>query len=86
MSFKGELAKLADKIQSIPERPILTATIVLFLLGVIVIGLSFFYYTKGEFYEGLLTEAHGMLFDLAIIGILLYWLNQNGQTRQRISR
>jgi len=31
-----------------------------------------------------LIEAHGMLFDLLIIGILIFWLNKNGEKRQRI--
>jgi len=84
MSLKAKFSELGEKIRSIPEKPILTATIILFLLGLIVIGLSFFYYNSTTFYTSLLAEAHGMLFDLAIIGILLYWLNQNGQTRQRI--
>ena len=34
--------------------------------------------------KGLARQAGIEMFDLAIIGILLYWLNQNGQTRQRI--
>src|SRR5690606_40722404 len=31
-----------------------------------------------------LAEAHGMIFDIAVIGILIFWLNKNGETRQRI--
>ena len=84
MSFKSKFSELGEKIRSIPEHPILTATIILFLLGLVVVGLSFYYYSSNTFYTSILAEAHGMLFDLAIIGILLYWLNQNGQTRQRI--
>lgn len=84
MSWNAKFSNLGEKIRSIPEHPILTATIILFLLGFVVIGLSFFYYDSKTFYTSLLAEAHGMLFDLAIIGILLYWLNQNGITRQRI--
>ena len=73
-----------ERVRSIPEHPILTASLVLLFLGIFVIGLSFFYYPLTTFYQSILAEAHGMLFDLAIIGILLYWLNENGQTRQRI--
>jgi uncharacterized protein YjbI with pentapeptide repeats len=32
----------------------------------------------------ILGEAHGMVFDIAIIGMLIFWLNQNGEIRQRI--
>ena len=86
MSSKKNLANILEQIRSIPEKPILTASIVLGILAVMVFGLSFSYYAAAGngFYQSILAEAHGMLFDIAIIGILLYWLNQNGQTRQRI--
>lgn len=32
----------------------------------------------------LLIQGHGMMFDIALIGMLLYWLNQNGEKRSRI--
>ena len=32
----------------------------------------------------MLVEAHGMLFDIAVIGILIFWLNKSGEMRQRI--
>ena len=38
----------------------------------------------GEFYGQILVEAYGMLFDLAIIGILIFWLNKKGEERLRI--
>jgi uncharacterized protein YjbI with pentapeptide repeats len=37
-----------------------------------------------NFIVQILAEAHGMIFDIAIIGILIFWLNKNGETRQRI--
>lgn len=68
------------------ERPILTAVVVLFLTSVLVILLSLKYYLRDAdgFWGNVLVEAHGMLFDIAIIGILLFWLNENGEIRQRI--
>jgi BTB/POZ domain-containing protein KCTD9 len=36
------------------------------------------------FIQQILAEAHGMIFDIAVIGILIFWLNQNGEFRQRI--
>src|SRR5690606_37673286 len=50
------------------------------------IGLSLPYYLANfeEFYMQVLAEAHGMIFDIAIIGILILWLNKSGEKRQRI--
>lgn len=67
------------------ERPILTAFVVLFTSALVVVLLSWSNYQEGSgFGTQILVEAHGMLFDIAIIGILLFWLNQNGEIRQRI--
>lgn len=68
------------------ERPILTALSVLILTSIVVMLLSLKYYMRDMegFWSNILVEAHGMLFDIAIIGILLYWLNENGEIRQRI--
>lgn len=53
---------------------------------VLVIGLSFKYYLNDfeAFWVQVLAEAHGMIFDIAVIGILIFWLNKSGETRQRI--
>ena len=58
----------------------------LLVVAVLVIGLSLPYYIYDfkNFWPQILAEAHGMLFDIAVIGMLLYWLNQNGEMRQRI--
>lgn len=68
------------------EKPILTSALVLLFVTMVVLGLSLPYYLKDfhGFWAQILAEAHGMIFDIAIIGILLFWLNQNGETRQRI--
>jgi BTB/POZ domain-containing protein KCTD9 len=78
--------KIRDVFASILEKPILTSLLVLLLLAILVIGLSLKYYIHDfdEFYPQVLAEAHGMLFDIAIIGILIFWLNKNGEMRQRI--
>jgi BTB/POZ domain-containing protein KCTD9 len=75
-----------EKFHSVVENPILTASLVLLVLAILVFGLSMPYYLKdaGNFWPQILAEAHGMLFDIAVIGILLFWLNKNGETRQRI--
>lgn len=71
---------------SVIEKPLLTSTIVLVTVAIIVIALSLRYYIRDfdTFIQQVLAEAHGMIFDIAVIGILLFWLNQNGEIRQRI--
>mgnify|MGYP001793692970 CR=1 FL=1 len=86
MFFNNQYNKLRDYVNSIIEKPILTSSIVLGVLTVIVLALSFKYYLQDfdTFFGQVLAEAHGMLFDIAVIGILIFWLNKNGEVRQRI--
>ncbi len=74
------------KFNGIFERPLFISVSVLVLLGVIVVTLSAPFYRDDfyNFYGQVLAEAHGMLFDIAIIGILIFWLNKTAETRQRI--
>jgi Uncharacterized low-complexity proteins len=74
------------KFNEVIEKPMLTTSIVLCLVAVLVIGLSLPYYINDftAFWAQILAEAHGMIFDIAVIGLLIFWLNQNGETRQRI--
>ncbi|HEV8514230.1 MAG TPA: pentapeptide repeat-containing protein, partial [Cyclobacteriaceae bacterium] len=78
--------RLGDKFDEVVEKPLLTSTIVLISVAVIVLSLSMGYYISDfhNFWGQVLAEAHGMIFDIAVIGILIFWLNQNGQTRQQI--
>jgi uncharacterized protein YjbI with pentapeptide repeats len=78
--------RLKEKLNSIIEKPLLTSTIVLLLVSILVLSLSMKYYLRDfdSFWAQVLAEAHGMIFDIAVIGILIFWLNENGQTRQRI--
>ena len=71
---------------SVIEKPLLTSTIVLVFVAMLVVGLSLPYYFSDfdSFIAQILAEAHGMIFDIAVIGILIFWLNQNGDIRQRI--
>jgi BTB/POZ domain-containing protein KCTD9 len=77
---------IREKLSSILEKPLLTTMVVLVLVSMLVIGLSLKHYIHDfdSFWAQILAEAHGMIFDIAVIGILLFWLNQNGQTRQLI--
>jgi uncharacterized protein YjbI with pentapeptide repeats len=78
--------KWNETFNRIIEKPLLTSTIVLVVVTVVVLGLSMPYYLRDfdAFIPQILAEAHGMIFDIAVIGILIFWLNQNGETRQRI--
>jgi len=78
--------KLKDRINNILEKPLLTAFIVLVIVTIIVISLSLPFYLQdfNAFIAQVLAEAHGTIFDIAVIGILLYYLNQRGQIRQMI--
>ena len=78
--------KANEFFNSIIEKPLLTSTIVLVVVTILVLGLSMPYYIHDfkSFIPQVLAEAHGMIFDIAVIGILIFWLNKNGETRQRI--
>lgn len=73
-------------VQYVLERPILTSFLVLFGLSLVVMALSLphYVYRFEVFFPQILVEAHGMLFDVAIIGILIFWLNKIGEERRRI--
>ena len=84
--LKNRFKRLGETFNNIIEKPLLTSTIVLVIMATLVIGLSLRYYINDfdNFWGQVLAEAHGMIFDIAVIGILIFWLNQNGQIRQRI--
>jgi BTB/POZ domain-containing protein KCTD9 len=84
--LRKRMKKWGEVFNSIIEKPLLTSTIVLVCVAIVVIGLSLQYYIHDfdGFIPQILAEAHGMIFDIAVIGILIFWLNQNGEIRQRI--
>jgi hypothetical protein len=84
--FKKRFKKISEVFNGIIEKPLLTSTIVLVLVTFVVLSLSLPYYLRDfdTFIQQILAEAHGMIFDIAVIGILIFWLNQNGEIRQRI--
>jgi uncharacterized protein YjbI with pentapeptide repeats len=88
MDWNKRWDSFVHKVNSITERQLLTTSIVLFFVSMLVILLSFPHYIgkDNHFYENLLVEAHGMIFDLLIIGLLLVWLNKIGEKRIRIKR
>lgn len=80
------MKKTNEFFNSIIEKPLLTSSLVLLLVTILVLSLSLKYYLRDfdTFIQQVLAEAHGMIFDIAVIGILIFWLNQNGEIRQRI--
>ena len=86
MNIKEWADKVNQKIQDIFEKQILTNFLVLIFVAFVVLGLSATFYINDydNFIKEILAEAHGMIFDIAIIGILIYWLNQRGEKTQRI--
>lgn len=84
--FPRKYRRIKEAFNSIVEKPLLTSTLVLILVAILVLGLSLQYYLRDfdTFIQQVLAEAHGMIFDIAVIGILIFWLNQNGEKRQRI--
>ncbi|MBA4054125.1 MAG: pentapeptide repeat-containing protein [Marivirga sp.] len=87
MSFlQKRRTKIDELFNSIIEKPLLTSTLVLIIVTIVVLGLSLPYYLNefDTFIQQILAEAHGMIFDIAVIGILIFWLNQNGEIRRRI--
>src|SRR5690606_38921080 len=85
-NFNRRTKRIGEIFNSIIEKPLLTSSLVLVMVTIVVIGLSMQYYVRDfdTFIQQVLAEAHGMIFDIAVIGILLFWLNQNGDRRQRI--
>jgi uncharacterized protein YjbI with pentapeptide repeats len=84
--FQKRVKKASELFDSIIEKPLLTSSLVLLAVTIVVITVSLPYYLRDfdTFYQQVLAEAHGMIFDIAVIGILIFWLNQNGERRQRI--
>src|SRR6266850_817347 len=81
-----QIKRLKNYFDDVIEKPLLTTSFVLLIVTLLVLGLSIKYWISDfeTFYIQILSEAYGMIFDIAVIGILLFWLNQNGETRQRI--
>lgn len=80
------LDKIRSAYSAMLEKPLQTTTVVLVLVSLVIISLSLPYYIADfySFWEQILVEAHGMIFDIAIIGILLFWLHDKGQSRHLI--
>jgi len=65
---------------------VLIAIFILLLAASLVILPTFLRgkYAEAEYVENIILEAHGMIFDLIVIGVLSTWLIKRGQKRQMI--
>ncbi len=68
--------------------PVLLAFLVVIGAAAIIIPVSWPYYVDSSlnFWENIVAEAHGVLFDLLIIGWFLLWLNKIAERRIRNDR
>lgn len=78
--------KFAVYLERILGNPLSISFIVFIIVAGIVIVLSIPEYLQDThlFYINVLSELHGMIFDLLVIGILIVWLNELGQKRQLV--
>ncbi len=70
------------------ERPVLLAFLVVVAATLVVIPLSLPFYldSSTNFWENIVAEMHGVLFDLLLIGWFLFWLNKVAERRIRSNR
>jgi hypothetical protein len=82
----GDMSRIRGWLESLSaEGPVRLALYVFVLVSIVVIAISFRLYSR-EFFEGILVEAHGMLFDLLVIGVFVLWLNKLGERRLTVQR
>lgn len=70
------------------EKPVLLAFLVVVAATAVVVPLSLPFYLDGAsgFWENIVAEMHGVLFDLLVIGWFLFWLNKIAERRIRYNR
>lgn len=70
------------------DRPVFLAFLVFVLATLIVVpaSLPFYLLDPWGFLENIMSEAHGMLFDLLVIGCFGYWLTHRVERRQKNNR
>ncbi len=74
--------------QMAAERPVTLAFVVFVVVTLIVVpaSLPFYLHDTLGFAENIMAEAHGMIFDLLIIGWFMFWLNKMAERRQQSNR
>lgn len=85
----GPFRRLATRLEVLAaERPVHLAFYVFLgaVLVVVPLSLPFYLADPAGFYENVLVEAHGMVFDLLVIGWFIFWLQRQGERRIRANR
>lgn len=72
-------------LERIALSPVKSTGLVIALVTALVIWLSSDYYGTDGFYSGVLVEAHGMILDLVVVGLLLLIVDIYREKRQSIS-
>ncbi len=78
-----------DRVEGVAaERPVHLAFYVFLGVAAVVIPLSLPFYIGNtqSFLENIAAEAHGMIFDLLVIGWFMFWLQRQGERRLRANR
>jgi len=86
MNIQDNKKSFRNRLHDILERPLVTNSLVLLAVAILVVGASLPFYINNfhDFIKEVLAEAHGMIFDIAIIGMLIYWLNMKGEMRRQV--
>ena len=86
MKFNNIKKRLINALEKILESPLMISFSVLVIVVAIVLLISMPMYLADahNFLINILSELHGMIFDLFVIGILITWLNQLGQKKRLI--
>jgi BTB/POZ domain-containing protein KCTD9 len=76
------------KLRKAMNRPIVNTLIAWLLVAIAISSISYARgdYTDGEFWKNLRAGLHNTLFDLFLIGVLIFWLNRRGEKRLEIQR
>jgi BTB/POZ domain-containing protein KCTD9 len=74
-----------DTARAFSAIPIRIYILIAILVIPLVIKLSIPFYDQ-EFLENVLVEAHGMIFDVLLLGVIFAWLNQGGEKQREIKR
>lgn len=80
--------RIKSIIESIAEKPAIIGLTLLILFGSFVVGSVYLRGKnyKGVFLDNILVEAHGLLFDIFIFGILIVIFNKIGERKREIKR
>jgi uncharacterized protein YjbI with pentapeptide repeats len=76
---------LKKTLEQIALSPVKSTAIVIALVAALVVWISSDYYGTEGFYSGVLVEAHGMILDLIVVGLILLLIETFRERRQAIS-